>query len=160
MSPKDLLEFWFSPKGRIDRRQLALGMLLPLFGVMILIDLSNSAVFTALAWAVIAWPLFIATPWKRLHDQGRTGKWNLVFLFAYLIGFVFLLGEYAAAEGGWAKLFDGQDPVTTDDDLTANGLGGFSTILIFLPIHLFWLYLIPSQRGDNRYGPPPRAPRS
>lgn len=160
MSPKDLLLFWFSPDGRIDRRQLALGALLPLFAVMILTDITNSAALTGLAWALIAWPLFVATPWKRLHDTGRTGKWNLVFLAFYALGFFFLLAEYTAAEGGWASLFDGQEPTTTDDDLSANGLGGFSTVLIFLPIHLFWLYLIPSQPRDNRYGPPPRAPRS
>jgi len=157
VTPDAILRFLISTQGRINRKQLALGILLPLMVAVWITDALNSWVLTALVWIFFAWPLFVATPWKRLHDQGRSGRWNLIFLAFYALGFVFLLGEYVPAEGGWAALFDGQEPSTVDDDLTANGLGGFSTILIFLPIHLFWLYLLPSQRGANRYGPPPSA---
>lgn len=157
MTPDKALTFWFDPRGRISRRGLTLGMLLPFLAAMVLVDTLNSAWVTLVVWLILAWPLFVATPWKRLHDQGRSGRWNLIFLAFYVIGFAFFLGEYTAAEGGWAALFDGRPPRTTDDNLTPSGMGGFSTILIFLPIQLFWLYLIPSAGGDNRYGPPPRA---
>jgi uncharacterized membrane protein YhaH (DUF805 family) len=152
----NLADLYLSPKGRLSRRELALFFLLPFFGVMLVTDLSNSPVLTTLLMLLAVWPLFVVGPWKRFHDMGRTGKWNLVFYAFYALGFAFFFGEYATAEGGWPALFDGQDPVTTDDQLSASGLGGFSTVLIFLPIQLFWLYLIPSQRGDNRYGPPRR----
>jgi uncharacterized membrane protein YhaH (DUF805 family) len=155
-----LREIYLSASGRLNRRGLALFHLLPFFAVMLVVDISDNALFTALVMALVAWPLFVAGPWKRLHDMGRSGRWNLVFYAFYLLGFLFFFGEYAAAEGGWPALFDGKDPVTTDDQLSASGLGGFSTILIFLPIHLFWLYLIPSQRGANRYGPAPNISES
>lgn len=156
MTISGLRDYLLSVEGRISRLGLALGMLLPLLVVIWVTDLLDNWVLTSAAWLAFAWPLFVATPWKRLHDTGRSGRWNLVFLAFYVLGFGFLLTEYVAAEGGWAALFDGEPPSTRDDDLSASGLGGFSTVLIFLPIHLFWLYLIPSQRGDNRYGPPPR----
>ncbi|MEO1658521.1 MAG: DUF805 domain-containing protein [Pseudomonadota bacterium] len=155
MTPKDALHLYFDPRGRLSRKGLALAVLAPLFALMLAVDASNSAFVSAFIWALILWPLMVATPWKRLHDTGRTGKWNAVFLLFYAIGFAFFLGEYVQAEGGWPALFDGQDPVATDDDLTASGLGGFSTVLIFLPIQLFWLYLIPGTQGENRYGPSP-----
>ena len=155
MTPQSTFAFYFDPHGRVSRKALFLAVLLPLFVLMMLVDASNSALISAFVWILIAWPLFVATPWKRLHDTGRTGKWNAGFLAFYALGFGFFLGEYVPAEGGWAALFDGRDPVATDDDLTASGLGGFSTVLIFLPIQLFWLYLIPGTKGENRYGPSP-----
>ncbi|MEM6747549.1 MAG: DUF805 domain-containing protein [Pseudomonadota bacterium] len=155
MTPKDAINHYFSPRGRLSRKGLALSVLLPLLAVMFAVDASNSPALSAIIWALILWPLMVATPWKRLHDTGRTGKWNAIFLVFYVIGFTFFLGEYVPAEGGWGALFDGQDPTATDDDLTASGLGGFSTVLIFLPIQLFWLYLIPGTEGENRYGPSP-----
>jgi uncharacterized membrane protein YhaH (DUF805 family) len=156
MSPVSILDFLGSTRGRLSRKGLALGALLPFIVLMAVVDALDDPWITAVVWLLIAWPLFIATPWRRLHDQGRSGRWNVIFLFFYAIGFAFFLGEYVPAEGGWARLFDGEAPRTVDDELTAGGLGGLSTVLIFLPIHLFWLYVMPSARGDNRYGPPPR----
>jgi len=156
MTPSSVASFYGSLEGRISRRGLALGVLLPFLVGLVFMDAANSAAVSVLFWSVIAWPLLVATPWKRLQDTGRTGKWNLVFLPFYVLGFTFFLAEYASVEGGWATFFDGQPPATTDDQLTASGLGGFSTVLIFLPIQFFWLYVIPGNRGDNRYGPPPR----
>jgi uncharacterized membrane protein YhaH (DUF805 family) len=92
--------------------------------------------------------------------MGRSGRWSLVFLFFYALGFAFFFSEYVPAEGGWAALFDGEPARTVDDELTASGLGGLSTVLIFLPIELAWLYLFPGQAGPNAYGPDPRAARS
>lgn len=156
MTRQSVQSYLFSVHGRVSRFGLAIGMLLPLLVAIWVTDLLNSWFLTAAVWAFFAWPLFIATPWKRMHDTGRSGRWNVLFLLFYVLGFGFLLTEYVIVEGGWSALFDGAPPRTVDDDLTASGLGGFSTVLIFLPIHLFWLYLIPSQAGDNRYGPPPR----
>ena len=156
MTPTQFAHLYFDPRGRLSRKGLALAVLLPLLVVMLIVDASDSALFTGLVWALILWPVLVATPWKRLHDTGRTGKWNGIFIVFYAVGFAFFLGEYVPAEGGWTMLFDGNHPIATDDDLTASGLGGFSTVLIFLPIQLFWLYLIPGTQGDNRYGPSPR----
>ncbi|MEM6913750.1 MAG: DUF805 domain-containing protein [Pseudomonadota bacterium] len=156
MTSQKALQFYFDPRGRLSRKSLLVSVLLPLFAVMLVVDASNNPVFSGLIWGLVVWPLLVATPWRRLQDTGRTGKWNAIFLVFYAIGFSFFLGEYVPAEGGWDALFDGVDPVATDDDLTASGLGGFSTVLIFLPIQFFWLYLIPGTDGENRYGPPPR----
>ena len=140
------------------RRDLALYSLLPFVVIMAVADRADSAAIAVLAWALVAWPVLIAHPWRRLHDLGRSGRWHLVFLAFYALGFAFFLGEYVPSEGGWAALFDGEPSVTVDDALTASGLGGFSTLLIFLTIELAWLYGFPGQRGANRYGPDPKNP--
>ena len=157
MTPGSALRFLVDPRGRVSRRGLALGLLVPFVLLLGIVDRLDSPALTAAFWALAAWPVLIATPWKRLHDTGRPGAINLVFLAFYALGFGFFLGEYVPAEGGWPALFDGEPPSTVDRDLTASGLGGFSTLLIFLPIHLFWLYAIPGAKGDNAYGPPPRS---
>ncbi|MEE4209229.1 MAG: DUF805 domain-containing protein [Parvularcula sp.] len=160
MTPSAAVHFLTDTQGRLSRRGLLLGAFLPFVLAASLIDLTNDPWITLLGWALMAWPLFVATPWRRMHDMGRKGRWNLLFYGFYLLGFAFFFGEYTSAEGGWSALFDGAPPRTVDDDLTAGGLGGLSTVLIFLPIHLFWLYLIPSQASDNRYGPPPARARN
>ena len=146
--------FFLSTRGRMTRRELALGSFLPFFALMAASDAADSALVSVLAWAVVAWPVFVAHPWRRMHDMGRRGLWNLVFYAFYTLGFAFFLGEYVPAEGGWAALFDGAPATTADDQLTASGLGGLSTVLIFLPIQLVWLYAMPGQRAANAYGPP------
>lgn len=154
------LRFLTDPSGRMGRRSLALGSFLPFLVVIGLADAADSMAVMVAAWALIAWPVLVAHPWRRLHDMGRRGRWNLVFYGFYLLGFAFFFSEYVPAEGGWAALFDGAPAETIDDELTASGLGGLSTVLIFLPIQLAWLYLIPGQRGPNPYGPDPRTPSS
>ena len=139
------------------RRDLLLFSLLPFGVVMAVADALDSAVASAIGWALVAWPVLVAHPWRRLHDLGRTGRWHYVFLFFYALGFAFFLGEYVPSEGGWAALFDGVPSVTVDDQLTASGLGGLSTLLIFLTIEVVWLYGFPGQRGLNRFGPDPKA---
>ena len=150
------LRFLVSMNGRMRRRTLLLGSFAPFLLVIGLADAADSAGAMAAAWALLGWPLFVAHPWRRMHDMGRDGRWNLAFYAFYTLGFAFFLSEYVPSEGGWPALFDGVPARTVDDQLTASGLGGFSTVLIFLPIHLVWLYLMPGQRAENRYGPSPR----
>ena len=151
------LRRFLSPAGRMRRRDLAAFSLLPFVVVMAVADRADNAAVAVLAWALLAWPVLVAHPWQRLHDLGRSGRWHLVFLGFYALGFAFFLGEYVPSEGGWAALFDGEPSVTVDDQLTASGLGGLSTLLIFLTIEIAWLYGFPGQRGPNRYGPDPKA---
>ena len=154
MTPRGAARFLLSPRGRMGRKALALGSLLPFALVMGLADAADSPWVMLAAWGLVAWPLFVAHPARRMHDVGRRWAWSLVFYAFYALGFAFFFSEYVPAEGGWPALFDGAPPRTLDDQLTANGLGGLSTVLIFLPIQLAWLYLIPGQRGENAYGPP------
>ncbi|WP_031555283.1 DUF805 domain-containing protein [Parvularcula oceani] len=147
------VRFLFDPRGRIGRRQLFVGLFLPFLLLAAIVDAFDSAALSLAFWLASAWPVFVATPWKRMHDMGRTGRWNLVFYLFYAIGFAFFLSEYVSAEGGWGALFDGVPAETTSQDLTASGMGGFSTVLIFLPIQIAWLYFIPGKRGPNDYGP-------
>lgn len=156
MTPGGAVRFLTGTRGRLSRRGLTLGSFVPFLVVMILADAANDPAAATLGWALVAWPVLVAHPWRRLHDLGRSGRWHLVFLLFYGIGFAFLLAEYVPNEGGWAALFDGAPSVTVDDELTASGLGGFSTLLIFLTIEVGWLYGFPGQRGVNRYGPDPR----
>ena len=157
MRPIEVVRFLVTTRGRLSRRQIALYSFLPFLAVMAVTDWANSWAVSLLGWAVLAWPVLIAHPWRRLHDLGRSGRWNLVFLAFYALGFGFFFSEYVPSEGGWAALFDGRPSVTVDDAMTASGLGGFSTVLIFLPIQIAWLYLFPGQSGENRFGPDPRG---
>jgi uncharacterized membrane protein YhaH (DUF805 family) len=156
--PKAALRFWFDPRGRVSRKGIWLGLALPFLAASIVADAAGLLLLEIGILLFFAWPLAVGVPWKRMHDMGRKGVWNVLFWVFYALGLAFLLPEYAAAEGGWSALFDGQPPVTTAQDLSTSALGGFSTILIFAPIQLAWLYLIPGQRGPNAYGPDPQAP--
>lgn len=149
----DAARFVLDPRGRMGRKALFFGSFVPFVVIIGIADAANSVGVMVAAWALVAWPLFFAHPWRRLQDMGRRGTWNLVFYGFYALGFSFFFGEYVPSEGGWGALFDGRPAVTTDDTLTASGLGGFSTVLIFLPIQLVWLYLIPGRKADNRFGP-------
>ena len=140
---------YLSPNGRMGRRALLLRSLLPFLALIGAADAADSAAVMTLAWGIAAWPLLVAHPARRMHDMGRSARWNLVFYAFYALGFAFFLGEYVPAEGGWAALFDGEPARTVDDQLTASGLGGFSTLLIFLPIHLAWLYLVPGRANET-----------
>ncbi|MBB4659705.1 DUF805 domain-containing protein [Parvularcula dongshanensis] len=143
------LRFYVSPRGRVGRKALFLWCFVPFVVLAALADRANNAAVSTAFWLLVAWPLFVALPWRRMHDMERRGAWNLVFYVFYAVGFAFFLGEYAASEGGWAALFDGTPPHTVDRDLTASGMGGFSTVLIFLPIHLVWLYAISGRAAEK-----------
>ena len=153
------LRRYLSLRGRMRRRDLILLSFLPFVAVMTVADLADSTAAATAAWALVAWPVLVAHPWQRLHDLGRSGRWHLLFLAFYALGFAFFLREYVPSEGGWAALFDGAPSVTVDDALTASGLGGLSTLLIFLTIEVAWLYFFPGQGGANRFGPDPKGAR-
>ena len=173
-SPPEALRFYASPKGRVSRRGIWLGLLLPyLAGSVGLGAVSDSA---QLVWgALFLWPLFVAVPIKRFHDMGRAWWWVMVFGAGIAFGAGYLwwdLGQAANAVGltaaeawadmeGYAEL--ARDAVARGERsgqrgplLSASGWGGLSTVLIFGTIQFGWLYLVPGQPAENRYGPPPR----
>jgi uncharacterized membrane protein YhaH (DUF805 family) len=100
---------------------------------------------TALLWLATIVPS-LAVAVRRLHDTGRTGWWVLLPIIPYCLAF-FLGG--AAMMGGAAS--------GSAIGMTAGmGVAGiFLLIGIICAIVLLVFMLLPSQPGDNRYGPNP-----
>jgi uncharacterized membrane protein YhaH (DUF805 family) len=98
------------------------------------------------------WP-FVPLLARRLHDQGRSTSWTLLWgvpLISFAI--LFLLPESADGQGPSISFFSfhrwlAWTPVTTPLLLT------LTIALIALPI----LYLLPPTPGTNRYGQDPRV---
>ena len=177
-SPLNLVRaarFLFDPRGRVGRRGIWLGLLLPyLTGSLLLGLVSETA---QLVWgAAFLWPLAVAVPVKRFADMGRAWWWVAVFLGGIAFGLAYLwydLGQAAGAVGmtAWEAFLNteryaelaqaaverGERSDRRGPLLTASGYGGLSTALIFFFIEFGWLYIVPGQPHENRYGPPPRA---
>ena len=172
--PSSAARFLLDVRGRVSRRGIWLGLLLPyLVGSTVLGAVNQTA---QLVWgAAFLWPLFVAVPIKRFHDMGRAWWWVLVFLGGMAFGAGYLwwdLGQAASAVGmtateAWSDMERyaelareaverGERSARRGPLLSASGWGGLSTVLIFGAIQFGWLYLIPGQPAENRYGPPPR----
>jgi len=83
----------------------------------------------------------LAVAVRRLHDTNRRGWWLLIFLAPYLIlGFVTGL---AAAQGN------------ATGALASAGL--LSLVILVLGITLLVFLVLDGTRGDNRFGPDPKA---
>ncbi len=149
------MDFYFSAKGRVSRKDYWLRFVLPLIGVYILVVavLAGLAVALGDAGAIIgllAIPIYIAIVWasvcvaaKRFHDRNWSGWWVLYFM---LISFaivavqyagIFLLGETL---GGIIALITG---------LASIGVAIWQLVL---------LGFLPGDKGPNQYGPDPLDP--
>lgn len=168
MSPVNAARFLFDPRGRVGRKGIWLGLLLPyLSGSLVLGAIDATA---QLFWGLFfLWPLAVAVPIKRFADMGRAWWWVLVFLGGILFGLGYLwydLGQAARGVGmtGWEALRDteqyaelaeaavarGERSAARGPLLTASGYGGLSTALIFFFIEFGWLYLIPGRKAEDR----------
>ncbi|MEM1383574.1 MAG: DUF805 domain-containing protein [Pseudomonadota bacterium] len=84
----------------------------------------------------------LAVIWRRLHDVGRPGWLAVILFLAQMLLFFMISLTLASTAGG------GGPPVVFS--LTMLGLAG---VMVFV----FVLFAMPSQPGDNRYGPEPPA---
>jgi uncharacterized membrane protein YhaH (DUF805 family) len=143
--------FLFGVKGRVSRKGIWLGLILPQFAVFAVatgIDMgvgwynreSDIGILSGLASLFYLWPN-IAVTVKRFHDRNMTGWW--IF---YFVGI--MLGALVLGIGG-AALFKGlENPVLL--------FLFFTPVLAVVIIQTVILYFLPGAPGENLYGPDPR----
>ena len=107
----DFQKFYFSAKGRVNRKQFWLRLMLPVFAVGIILVILDAALGTRdpesvglfLGLFSLIWSLIIIFPSilvniKRFHDRDKSGWWVLIALVP-LIGPLWLLIELGFLNG-------------------------------------------------------------
>lgn len=105
----DFQKFYFSAKGRANRKQLWLWLMLPVFAMYIVLVILDAALgtqfhprgglglFSLIGPLIILFPLIVVQI-KRFHDRDKSGWWVLIALVP-LIGPLWLLIELGFLEG-------------------------------------------------------------
>jgi len=154
-----ILRFYFSPFGRVSRKGLWVGFILPYFIIGILMMVILVSLFpsghgsdpTVVAGFIaerlillspillLIWWASIAIAIKRLHDRNITGFWLLPMFVFGLVG--------NGTVWFYPELFSGAI------QLTFIGLGLVAFLINFwLAINMYFLR---GTRGPNRFGPDP-----
>jgi uncharacterized membrane protein YhaH (DUF805 family) len=104
----DFKKFYFSPEGRVNRKQWWLWLVLPLTVIGILLELVDMAtgnvhpkagigLFTGILALLALIPVVIVYI-KRFHDRDKSGWWVLIWLIP-IIGAIWLLIELGFLKG-------------------------------------------------------------
>lgn len=150
------MDFYFSAKGRVSRKDYWLRFVLPVLGVYIVAVLVIGGLAAVLGDAgaialLLAVPVYVGVVWasicvaaKRFHDRNWSGWWVLYFI---LIGLGIVAVQYGAI-----FLF-GDNPIGAILALVAGlaslGVGIWQLVL---------LGFLPGDKGPNQYGPDPLDP--
>jgi uncharacterized membrane protein YhaH (DUF805 family) len=148
----DWKQLFFSFEGRARRSHFWIGWLVCLglgvvFGWLPLLGLILSI--------ALIWPNLAITV-KRLHDMGHSG-W--LAAIPYVVGIVggivafIMIGASAVLN---ASALENEDPAAIFG-LIAPAFGLFGLMFLVGFGFLLWIGVTDSQRGDNRYGPDPKA---
>ena len=100
----------------------------------------------------------LAVTARRLHDIGRTGWWQLVWIVAGILATIPLIIGLVASLGGMILMFS----VESDFSMAAIaplivGLLISVAIWIGLAVWIIWWMVKQGQAGPNQHGPDPRA---
>ncbi|MDR3525816.1 MAG: DUF805 domain-containing protein [Rhizomicrobium sp.] len=158
-----MFQFVFGFRGRIDRAKMWLVFLLSSLGLsapfaIVLMVLEETligvnprpttlspAVSGALClWSVIVFYAMVAAVVKRLHDRGKSAAWLVLFFGIPIACFV------AAYFIGWPP-----KAVSAGTGIVMSVL--FVIVLLNNLWYLLEVLVLPGTRGDNRFGPDPRA---
>lgn len=138
--------------GRIRRQHFWIGWLICLGAGVVLgwIPILGALLSIALIWPNLAISV------KRLHDMGHTGWLIAIPWVASIVGFIasfVTIGAAAFANGGY---FASEDPAVILA-LIGPAFGIFGIVVLLQLGFLLWIGLADGQRGDNRFGPDPKA---
>lgn len=147
----DWKHLFFSFEGRTRRSHFWIGWLVCLgLGVV----LSWIPVLGFLSIALI-WP-HLAITVKRLHDMGHTGWLAAIPYVVGIVGSIVAFMMIGATAFMNASALENEDPAAIFA-LIAPAMGLFGVMLLIGLGFLLWIGLTDGQRGDNRYGPDPKA---
>lgn len=153
------MDFYFSAKGRISRKDYWLKFFLPVLGVYIAAALVIGGLAVALGDAggialLLAIPIYIGIVWaaicvaaKRFHDRSWSGWWVLYF---FLIG----IGIAAVQYGLMFAVGPGSELA---------GIVAIVGLIASLGVSIWQLVLLgflPGDKGPNKYGPDPLDPNA
>jgi uncharacterized membrane protein YhaH (DUF805 family) len=157
-----MINFLFSGRGRVRRT----GIWLFLVAYMALhtgahfadhslgwtAQLDDPGPLMMLFSVVAIWPT-VAVSAKRFHDRGMSGWWVLWFFVLTLIP-VFIFA------GGHAEKLAALEPGSFEPSMIApSGYALLAAAALVQLIQFVILFFLPGQKGENRYGPDPRARR-
>lgn len=149
------LKLFFWPAGRISR-----GAYLAAFAAVLFVCLLmfvQMAILPVLNWTIVIVFFYCATclASKRLHDFGWNGWWASI---PFILFYVFMMVEFCLFLNRYG--FFGPDlrmhPVIRVLDRGTDDTFGY--ILLATLLAYAALGLVPGQRGENRFGPPPSEP--
>lgn len=157
-----MLGFYFSPYGRICRKDFWLKYVLVFIGVSIAAVLADMLLFPGVIVAtdtgpveaatnlILIWPQLALTT-KRFHDRGMSGWWQILFNAVIVVGAVIAIS--ASLQNGAVYSEVQFDPESMVPLLI--GVGIFFTVLI---AELVILGFLPGTKGRNKYGDDPLNP--
>ena len=138
-----MFQFLFSPQGRVSRKAMWLGYILPYIGIAIVasgvdyaIGMGGQGLFSILVGLFYIWPS-IAVTIKRFHDRDMTGWWVLwsTLLLCVTAG--------GAAVGA------------VQSNILVSVIFGVLALIVSLYFFII-LYILGGTEGDNKYGQDPR----
>lgn len=103
----------------------------------------------------LIWPNLAITV-KRLHDMGHTGWLAAIPYVVGIVGSIVAFMMIGATAFMNASALENEDPAAIFA-LIAPAMGLFGVMLLIGLGFLLWIGLTDGQRGDNRYGPDPKA---
>lgn len=153
-----MLSFYFSPYGRINRKDFWLKFILVLIGISFVTGLADYILFPAsreqsdgpiamVANVALFWPQ-IALTTKRFHDRDMSGWWQILFNLVIAAG-----GFFA-----YSALLEFQGLGEMVDSLWTPLLVGGGVALVAGLAEMVILGFLPGTKGRNKYGDDPLSP--
>ena len=156
------MDFYFSAKGRICRKDFWLKYVLVMLGVYVVFALVIGGLGAVLAQSgsveavgllgLVALPIYIAMIWvyvcvsaKRFHDRNMSGWWALWFILISLAPSAIQFGAMAAMGP------EASAPIVI--------LAGLLALVIAIA-QIVILGFLPGTKGPNQYGPDPLDPNA
>jgi uncharacterized membrane protein YhaH (DUF805 family) len=101
----DFKQFYFSTQGRVNRKQWWLRLILPIFVILLFIDMVTGAYDPKVGLGILSGLFVLASiipailvDIKRWHDRDKSGWWMLITLVP-IIGSIWLLIELGFLKG-------------------------------------------------------------
>ena len=159
-----MLGFLFGLNGRISRKGIWLGYLLPYLAISIVVGIVLP-ILSGVVELFYVWPALIAVPVKRFHDRNMTGWWTLIFFVLSMISAIVAITAAAPLIDAEALAEAAAQPAPDPQvlmELLSPALGstmvaaGFAALATIGIVQFVILFVLPGTKGENQYGADPR----
>ncbi|HYD27375.1 DUF805 domain-containing protein [Brevundimonas sp.] len=148
----DWKQLFFSFEGRTRRSHFWIGWLVCLGLGVVFGWIPILGFFLSIA---LIWPNLAITV-KRLHDMGHSGWLAAIPYVVGIVGSIAAVMMIGASAFMNASALENEDPAAIFA-LIAPAMGLFGVMLLVGFGFLLWIGVTDGQRGDNRFGPDPKA---